>query len=258
MKPLCTTAAALLITLSAAAQQPGPAFDVISIKPNNSASGHEHLHTSSENADLKTENTGFDTLLEFAYGIKRMQIVGISPALASAHFDVEAKADPATNAQASKMESKALDTLTKTMARQMLADRFGVVAHREQRELPAYLLVPAKGGPKLKTSDVSGTHVTGRHGTLTATGISAYELAAELADNVNRVVVDKTGLTGRYELTLRWMPEDGRAPLLNGEPDTSLPSIFTAVQEQLGLKLEPQKASVEVLVIDQAHLPDAN
>lgn len=246
------------LTLPIAAQTSTPAFDVVSIKPNNSGSGHEHLHTSSADANLKTENTSFKTLLEFAYNIKRMQIVGVPPELESAHFDVEGKADVATNDHAKDMPPKELDALTQAMARKMLEDRFGLVVHRETRELPVYDLVVAKSGSKLKDSDVKGTHVTGRRGSLIATGISTYELAAELAEDVSRVIIDKTGLSGRYELTLRWTPEDGPPPLLNGQPDTSAPSFFTALQEQLGLKLESQKAPVEVLVIDHATLPDAN
>ncbi len=72
------------------------------------------------------------------------------------------------------------------------------------------------------------------------------------------LVIDKTGLTGRYDLTLRWTPALSTTPILSGEPDTSAPSIFTAVQEQLGLKLEPTKGSVPVLVIERAEMPSEN
>ena len=90
-------------------------------------------------------------------------------------------------------------------------------------------------------------------------GDSTVEMmAANLANVLERPVVDATGIQGRYLMKLRWLPDDGPAPMLNGAPDTSLPSIFTAVEEQLGLKLVAGKGPVEVLVVDRVAMPSAN
>jgi len=103
---------------------------------------------------------------------------------------------------------------------------------------------------------------SGYTGRFEAEGVTTKDLAQSLtrtlAGELGRVVVDKTGLTGRYDLTLKWTPDTGPPPMLNGEPDTSAPNIVTAIQEQLGLKLESTKAPVEVLVVDQAEMPSDN
>jgi len=122
-------------------------------------------------------------------------------------------------------------------------------------------LVLAKGGPNFQPSDRSGTtidtwrsrmHVAGSDDTI---GL----LARELAQLQGRVVVNKTGLSGRYDLTLRWTPHDAPPPLLNGAPDPNAPpGLFTAIQEQLGLKLESSKGPVDVLVIDKIEQPSPN
>jgi uncharacterized protein (TIGR03435 family) len=236
----------------------GAQFDAVSIKPNETGSGHSHLHTWSDNADLAAENISLSGLVQYAYDVPGTRILSSQAIMKTAHFDIQAKAENAVNEQAKHMESKALDGLTKEMARTLLAERFQLVVHREKKELPVYELEVAKSGLKLTSSDVKGTHVTGRLGSLTVQGISVPDLCDELGRQVGRVVVDNTGLTGRFDGALRWTPEDGPPPMLNGEPDTSWPSIYTAIQEQMGLKLEPRKAPVDVLVVDRVELPTAN
>jgi uncharacterized protein (TIGR03435 family) len=121
--------------------------------------------------------------------------------------------------------------------------------------------VVAKGGPKFKPSEASGTtidtgrsriHVQGSDNTITL-------LARELAQSLGRVVLDNTGIDGRYDLTLSWTPDDGPPPMLNGAPDPNAPpEMFTAIQEQLGLKLESTKGPVPVIVVDHAAMPSVN
>ena len=154
------------------------------------------------------------------------------------------------------------------MVRSLLADRFQLRAHRETRELPTYALVSAsparRPGQALRTSSIDcstdadrskcSTRITPR--SLTATGMTMARLAATLTGIVGRVVTDATGMAGSYDLELTFAPE---GPLPPGAPpsaaDTDAPSIFTAVQEQLGLKLDGGRGPVEVLVIDSIERP---
>lgn len=154
------------------------------------------------------------------------------------------------------------------MFQQLLADRFKLTVHWETRELPVYALVVAKNGPKLHASKepdgASGT--SAGNGQFTAGGVTLAEMAGaltqELSQELGRVVVDRTGISGRYDVSLKWTPDNGEA--LSGgtggaasPPDSGL-SIFTAIQEQLGLKLESTKGPVQVLVIDRVELPSEN
>jgi uncharacterized protein (TIGR03435 family) len=156
------------------------------------------------------------------------------------------------------------------MFREILVERFGLKVHHETRTLPVYALVVAKGGPKMTASkpqpnDPDG--MPGNPGVLntslgreTGRGALIEFLAEDLSDALGRKVVDKTGLTGRYDFTLTWAPDDDAAAMgssaSSGAPQG--PSLFTAVQEQLGLKLEPVKAPVDVVVIDHLEKPSEN
>jgi uncharacterized protein (TIGR03435 family) len=179
-------------------------------------------------------------------------------------FDIQAKIDPAVYEKMKTLSRDQFHQQFEQMIRQLLADRFKLAVHPETRQLPVYALVVAQNGPKLQPAKDpdAGTSLSSRRGQLTAKGVSSAQLAEKftrsLSDELGRIVIDKTGLTGRYDLTLKWTPDIGPAPLLNGEPDTSAPSIFTAIQEQLGLKFESTKGPVPVLVVDHAELPSEN
>lgn len=146
------------------------------------------------------------------------------------------------------------------MIRKILAERFGLQLHHEQREMPVYALAVAKGGPKMaaNTSDPSGWmhqqngENNGRH-VEALKNTSMADLALILQFHVDRPVVDQTGLKGRYDFKLQWTVDD--APTT--APDAP-PGLFTAIQEQIGLKLERVKAPADVLVIDKAERPGAN
>ena len=165
------------------------------------------------------------------------------------------------------------------MLQTLLADRFKLIVHREIRELPVYLLVVAKNGPKLHKSKL-GTNPdeirdssleSGRGGgKIIAPSITTQNLAGMLTLALGRTVLDKTGLTDSYDLTLQWTADRADVPTPNAphnsqrgseaasEVDPSWPSIFTAIQEQLGLKLEEGKGPVEVIVIDHVEKPSGN
>jgi len=255
------------ITLAAPAQTPAaattPAFDVVSIKPSKPGSVGSD---STFNANTFTaRNSTLKSLLEYdAYGIPGPQIIGIPPALTNAAFDIEAKVDPSAIAQMRSLGSENYNLQSQRLVQKLLADRFKLAVHFETRQLPVYALVVAKGGPKLQDAKnpSAGAHRTARTGQLKAEGVTTADLAQSLtrilSTELGRIVIDQTGLTGKYDLTLKWTPDTSPPPMLNGEPDTSAPSIFTAIQEQLGLKLESTKAPASVLVIDHAEMPSLN
>ena len=134
----------------------------------------------------------------------------------------------------------------------LLADRFHLALHQETRTLPAYDLVVGKGGAKLQLSKSDGRSIGTGRTHFKGEGLSMTLIAEELSKISGRVVVDKTNLSGRYDLKLEWSSDDAAAG------DNSAPSLFTAIQEQLGLKLESAKEPVPVLVIDHVELPGPN
>lgn len=143
------------------------------------------------------------------------------------------------------------------MMRDVLASRFQMKAHAEQREIPVYEIIIAKGGPKLKKAtvdDAAKEHVWMRApGDLEAVNGAISYLPIMLNTEVGRAIVDRTGLTGHYDFTLKYVPAAKTA-----SDETGGPSIFTAIQEQLGLKLQPSKAPMDVLVIDSVQYPTTN
>jgi uncharacterized protein (TIGR03435 family) len=201
------------------------------------------------------------------------QIVGLPNWANSERFDIEAKVAGENIAAFRKLT---LDQV-RSMGRPILADRFKFAGHTEKRVLPLYALVVAKDGSKLKPWTLGGQggegggiartgliemrHASNTNGAaineLTGRGVSMDRLASILSQQgLGRVVLDKTGLTDRYEFKLSWAADSIAAEA--NSTDTSGPSIFTAVSEQLGLKLEPRKGPVPVLVIDHIEAPSHN
>jgi uncharacterized protein (TIGR03435 family) len=147
------------------------------------------------------------------------------------------------------------------MVQALLADRFALTAHMEMRQLPVFALVVAKGGPRFEPSKQNGTTIstTPTRIHVQGSGDTIGVLDRELAQVLDRVVLNQTGLTGRYDLILRWTPDDRPAPMLNGAPDPNAPpDLFTAIQEQLGLKLESTRGTVPVIVIEHIERPTEN
>jgi uncharacterized protein (TIGR03435 family) len=279
-------AAALLVAVLAAsltprwiafAQENRPSFEVASIKPNDSGrSGFDGFKLS--HGGFRAMNVSLQMLIEAAYRLPYARISGGPNWIASARFDIAAKGDEgATNSQIWRM------------VQSLLADRFRLGVHREIKNLPTYELVAAKGGPKLRKARdgicnsgplAAGSRIDlmqsvacdetasvyGPEGYLLwGKSVSASALADALSDIADRPVTDRTGLNGLFEITLQWKP-DGYIFTRNenerGEtrsPVAEAPnSIYAALQEQLGLKLESAKGPVEILVIDHAEKPDAN
>jgi uncharacterized protein (TIGR03435 family) len=192
------------------------------------------------------------------------RIVGLPSWTKSERYDVEAKVD-----FENVPKWKALSLTQKSSALQpVLVKRFNLQFHHETRERPTYSLVVAKNGPKLHKALPDGTDPNGRKrpdgtggndestvipGKIVLQGASLSVLANLLSSQgLSHAVVDKTGLTGQYAITLRWSPDD------IGSSDASLPSLFTALQEQLGLKLEYNKNPIDIVVIDHIDKPSEN
>ncbi len=188
-------------------------------------------------------------MIEVVYGLRRDQVAGGPGWVGSDHYDMVAKAE----GEAAITRSEFRD-----MMRNLLATRFKLQFHREAREEPVYDLVVGKDGPKLQVSELdapSGSSVrTTENGNLMVVKKGTIDqLALQLSVTAGRPVLDKTGLAGMYTYTLNWFPENRIL-----EPHGDIPSMFAAVQEQLGLKLESSKAAVDMLVIDRAEKPSEN
>jgi uncharacterized protein (TIGR03435 family) len=147
------------------------------------------------------------------------------------------------------------------MLQTLLAERFNLRVHRELKEMPVYALVVGKNGPKFKESASDATFIgghgaNGRNQTVTASKYTMTDLVQDIVDYffVDRPVVDKTGFAGTYDLKIEATPEFR----MNRDSEFGDISVFTAVQEQLGLKLESQRAPIEILVVDQVEKPSAN
>jgi uncharacterized protein (TIGR03435 family) len=200
-----------------------------------------------------------------AYGIESIKrdqnILGGPSWIGSDRYHIEGVAlNPATVTSAQ----------LRLMFQRLLADRFKLKLHKESRDLPGYALLVARNGPRLEIrnagEDKSG--LAGRPGSLRGNSIGLPGLATALSTNLGLPVVDETGLTGRYNFSLTWTPGQadmngefgGMPPEVRGQfaGDPNGPSIFTAVQEQLGLRLEARKIPTDVIVIDHAEKPDAN
>ena len=239
---------------------PAPSFDVAAIHLHQPVP-HEHSHIVNTNGGFIAVNVDLKAILEWAFDVPSSRIVGGPEWINSARFDIEAKADnaldtiPQNDASAAKLEKR-------RMVQALLADRFRLTFHNETRELPIYALVIANGGPKFLDSKANGTTVNAGSGRLQLEGgeNTVALLATWLAQPLGRVVVDETGVQGRYNIVLKWTPEYAVPPTANlaSASDPSEPSIFTAIQEQLGLKLESRKAPVQVFFIDHIEMPSEN
>jgi bla regulator protein blaR1 len=253
-----------------------PSFEVATIKPSQPGVTGIRAFGPKGTDRFVAMNVTVKDLIDFAYTIDDdRQVVGLSGWMSSHRYDIDAKVGDADVAAMSKLPPHygAWDPY-RFMQQSLLADRFKLKVHFETRELPIYALVVAKGGPKLKASAMDPANPAEtvkprsvRLGVGTASGEGArISSLAELLekqgevgnppDGRGRVVVDKTNLSGLYDWTLHWTPWQD---LSSGESsDSHGPSLFTALQEQLGLKLEPTKGKVEVVVIDHIEFPSEN
>jgi uncharacterized protein (TIGR03435 family) len=227
-------------------------FEVASIKPNNSVSFNSGTRTTEHS--LSSQNVTAKRLIEMAYRVQSFQVIGGPDWMDSSRFDIEAK--PPANVILNS------DTIPK-MILSMLEERFQLKAHRETRELPVYALVAGRDMTKLKTpvegkdgpgGDAGSISINGSRNKveIRASAISLAGLASALGNQLDRTVIDRTNIAGVYDVVLSWSPQ----PTVTSEQPG--PTVFTALQEQLGLKLESAKGPVEVIVIDSVQKPSDN
>ena len=256
-----------------AAASPFPQFMVATIKPSDPNGTNTDVGFSPGGLfDAKSQS--LKELIEFVQDLDYydvdQRIVGGPKWLNTTKFDVLAKCDEDTARAIRNMSLKQQIRTEQGMVRALLADRFQLRMHHELRPLRVYALVQVKSGSKMASSPLPVKEepgsADGPRGNWTGNGVTTEELAGNLSalpEVGGRIVVDKTGLKGRFNFTLKWTPnpEAGAAPSApdNGlEYDSSALSLFTALEEQLGLKLETAKEPVDVIVIDSAAPPTPN
>lgn len=259
-----------LAVYTAHAQQSYLHFDTVTVKPSDPAKQHLALYWRQPDG-LKWDGVTLREMIANAYGVSRIvkgQIEGGPDWMGSRAFDINAKVDAETFARWSKMTQAPVDEERRSMMRSLLADRFHFKFHHETREMPALVLRVAKSGSKLQPpqpehdlpADVPPSRINFfGHGHMEGHSALMSNLARSLAGEpeiAGRPVVDKTGLTGGYDFTLRWTPDNpGAAP---ADPSAQWPSLFTAVEEQLGLKLTPEKQPIDIIVVDSVEMPSEN
>jgi bla regulator protein BlaR1 len=257
------------------AQSPGVTglrFDVASIKPNNSGDGPWNVRLPGVGR-VRALNATLRSLITTAYSLPDLKLSGGPAWMDSARFDIDARG-----------QGKNPDEVL-AMLQTLLAERFQLKVHRETKELPIYALLVAKNGPKLDPPrgvgcfDPASVPAGGpppepnpgegpvrpcggfnipSPGQMYGAKVPMWRFAMMLTRMVGRIVANKTGLEGPYDITLRWNPNETQSAGELVAGDNSGPSIFTAMQEQLGLRLEAQKGPVEVLIVDRAERPSEN
>jgi hypothetical protein len=236
--PRYATAATLVLLAAGPTFAQGPesrkprTFDIATVKPN--ASGEGSSQRVSPNGTLTFINNTLRNIIRNAYGLQGAQVVGGPGWLDTDRFDIVAKAGAPFTTDEGRL-----------MLRVLLADRFGVLGRglRASTEDCTTLAAAQAHLP-------CGLDVRLAAGVITGRGVSMPQLARNLMNAAGRIVVDDTGLSGGYDVELRFAPDQAADP--------SVPSLFTALQEQLGLKLEPGRAPISVLVIDRATRPAAD
>jgi uncharacterized protein (TIGR03435 family) len=250
-----------LAVAQAATAVASPAYDVVTIKPNDSGGG-----TSFNTGDdsFHATNMSIRQMLVYSFGIRDGLISGLPGWAESARFDILAKiVDYDQKVKLSREQRR-------SMLGVVLTERFHLKDHTEIKQLPVYELTVGKGGPKFKPNPATvpggdalpndgpprgGTGINLSNGTASLTGntVPMSILATDLSEQLDRTVIDRTGLNGLYDFHLSWTA-DNASPVAEDAP----PSLFTALQDQLGLRLQPGKGPVKTLVVDHLEMPAGN
>ena len=239
-------------------------FEVASVKPHKDADDGRVGIQITPGGRWRATNVPLNELLQMAFELKPGQMSGAPKWINSERYDIDAKLDASLgpNPKAGDMQP---------YLQSLLENRFQLKFHREAKDMPVYALVVAKGGPKMKESDPAerGPSIRVGQGQMTMTKVDMDQFVRALSRQVGRPILNQTELTGQYTIELTFAPEGGgggpgdrggEAP--PGErraaPGADGPTVFTAVQEQLGLKLESKKAPVQMFVIDKIEKPEEN
>jgi bla regulator protein BlaR1 len=245
---------------------PAYTYDVVSIHRSSPDQRRERIGGGPQGG-LRMQNVTAMFMLTFAYGIRDYQIAGAPGWVSSDRFDViftPNKAEPAPRPGTPFNETESTMSRQAQRTQAVLRDRFGLILRAETRELPTYALIQAKGGHKLSRPTVvdSGASLLGGGTQLIASGPGATMkmLADHLAGELGRPVTNETGLDGLYTFKLQWTRDSPAQPPSPDEPvsATGAPSIFSALTEQLGLRLESRRGPVPVYVIEKIEKPGEN
>jgi uncharacterized protein (TIGR03435 family) len=230
-------------------------FEVVTIKPSAPTMEADGMESDGHRFTIRNGRVAY--LMTYAYDLPPKQIVGGPAWLRTDKYDIVAVTPGKSDAQQ-----------VKGMVRRLLAERFGLSFHREKRTVAVYALLVEKAGPKMEKSMAEtdrGSGFRGRGmGQLTVTNGSMADFARWLNGGVlDRPVIDQTGLTGKFNFTLNWMPDESQyggmgMRMPSTDSANALPSFFTAIKEQIGLKMDATKADVDVLVIDHVEKPTEN
>jgi uncharacterized protein (TIGR03435 family) len=253
-----------------------PSFEVATIKPSDPSVPRHMIGVMTVTDGIDAQMATLPMLLRVAYGTQEFaldsQLTGLPDWTKSQTYDIRAKLGDSDLEAFRKLSAREQQHMTSLMLQSLLAERFNLQLHRGTKQLPAYDLVVAKGGPKIKpTPDDDPTLIKGddgkpmqgltmfrRRGEINIQQETMAEFASLLATQPNaagRPVIDKTGLAGVYTFTLHWSSVN----FINQPAQTdSDASIFTVLQEDLGLKLQPSTATLPVLIIDRLDRPTAN
>ena len=244
--------------LKAMAADANPSFEVATIKPSDPDRPGRLFRV--QPGRFSTINTTLNDLIGFAYGLHARQVTGVPDWVGTQKYDLDGKPDG---------EGQPNDAQWKTMVQKLLADRFQLTFHHEKKELSVYALVVAKGGSKIVKSEGNPNGPPALLfrglGNLPVRNATMADFASVMQRAVlDRPVVDQTGLEGRYDFALNWTPDETQFASLGGVPPSAgdkpdaPPDLFTAIQQQAGLKLESTKALVDVMVVDRVAKPSAN
>jgi bla regulator protein blaR1 len=272
----------ILHTPQSSAQEAAPAkpleFEVATVKPSSPDEQGTRIMIQ-PGGNLEVKNANLKQLITMAYDVREFQVSGGPGWINSDRFDIQGKSEHVGEMpEPRKMTDEqrtAMEKQFKERVRSLLSDRFQLLVRKETKEMPVYFLVVGKSGSKLQPAKDGGPEgprgVRMQRGVMSGMSAPVEMLANVLANFVGRPVIDKTGIEGKYDWKLEWTPDQGPSKTgasgtgASGDkeaaanpPDISGPSVFTALQEQLGLKLESQKAPATMIVIDRVEKPSAN
>jgi uncharacterized protein (TIGR03435 family) len=256
------TLALLLLPTAILLAQP-TAFEVVSIKPN-ASNDNRIMIRMAPGGTFTANGATLKILISQAFNIRDFQITGGPGWIGSDRYDINAKGPEG-------MPDRVPPDVLRPMLKSLIEDRFQLKYHMESKELPVFVLTQAKGGHKMtvveEVAPAPGTGggpgrppqrvMIGRGG-FTGESVPIAFLVQQLSQVLGRTVIDKTGLPGTYKIDLQWTPEPGPGSEAGAGADNSGPTIFTALQEKLGLKLDSQKGPVDILVIDSVAKPTEN
>jgi uncharacterized protein (TIGR03435 family) len=234
-----------------------PVFEVATVKPSKPEA--QGMGYRVNGRSFSTLNTTLSNLITFAYGIHARQVTGAPEWVDKEKFDISAKPDG---------EGQPNDAQWKMMVQKLLADRFKLTFHRDKKELSVYALTVAKAGPKMTQSAGDPNGLPGLNfrglGLLAVINANMSDFTQLMQGAVlDRPVVDQTGIKGRWDFTLNWTPDEFQFAGMGAKPpappaDAPNPDLFTAIQQQIGLKLDSTKAATEVFVVDHVEKPSEN